>query len=154
MAGRTFRKPPPAASSPFASSVDIELDGPEMRGTKRLLFMALGISATVAASATAWLILRPVPPVTVIVKNTSGKAVASVRLEHERGVEVLENLAPGDAKAMRFKAGGETSYRLRVRFADGSELAGGGGYAEAGYEFSETISDSAIKTDTRLPAGY
>ena len=30
----------------------------------------------------------------------------------------------------------------------------GGGYAEAGYEFSETICDSAIKTDTRLPAGY
>jgi hypothetical protein len=88
------------------------------------------------------------------VKNSSGKAVASVGLEHERGVAVLENLWPGDAKTMRFKAGGETSYRLRVRFGDGSELAGGGGYAEAGYEFSETINDSAIKTATRLPPGY
>jgi hypothetical protein len=46
---------------------------------------------------------------------------------------------------------GETSFRLRVRFADGSELAGGGDYAEAGYEFSEVIGDSAIQTDTRLP---
>jgi hypothetical protein len=55
---------------------------------------------------------------------------------------------------MRFEAGGETTYRLRVRFADGSELAGGGGYAEAGYKFSETISDSAIKTDLHLPPRY
>ena len=80
--------------------------------------------------------------------------VALLLLEHERGVEVVENLARGASTTMRFKAGGETSYRLRVRFADGSELAGGGGYAEAGYEFSETVGDSAIKTDTRLPAGY
>lgn len=125
-----------------------------MRQLKRLLLIALGIGTAFATGVAAWLILRPVPPVTVIVTNTSGKTIASVRLEHERGVEVLETLAQGDSKAVRFKAGGETSYRLRVRFDDGSELAGGGGYAEAGYEFSETISDSAIKTDTRLPAGY
>lgn len=80
--------------------------------------------------------------------------IISVRLEHERGVEVLESLARGDARAMQFKAGGETSYRLRLRFADGSELAGGGGYAEAGYEFSESIGDSSIKTDARVRADY
>lgn len=125
-----------------------------MRRLRRLLLIALGLGTALAVAGAAWLMLRPIPPVTVIVKNTSGKPIASVRLEHERGVEVLENLPRGDAKAMRFNAGGETSYRLRVRFADGSELAGGGGYAEAGYEFSETIGDSAIKTDTRLPASY
>jgi hypothetical protein len=125
-----------------------------MKWTKRVLFLALGISATLMASAAAWLVLRPVPPVTVTVANRSGKAIASVRLEHERGAEVLENLGSGDAKAMRFEAGGETTYRLRIRFADGSELVGGGGYAEAGYEFSETIRDSAIKTDLHLPPRY
>lgn len=121
-----------------------------MKWTTRVLFLALGISATLMASAAAWLVLL-VPPVTVTIVNRSEKAIASVRLEHERGTEVLEDLGSGDAKAMRFEAGGETTYRLRVRFADGSELAGGGGYAEAGYEFSETISDSAIKTDLHLP---
>jgi len=55
---------------------------------------------------------------------------------------------------MQFDPRGETSYNLRVRFDDGSELAGGGGYAEAGYEFHETITDSAIKTATRLPSRY
>jgi hypothetical protein len=125
-----------------------------MRWAKRLLFLAIGVGAALVASAAVWLALRPVPPVTVIVENRSGKAIVSVRLEHERGAEVLENLRSGDVKAMRFEAGGETTYRLRVRFADGTELAGGGGYAEAGYEFSETISDSAIKTDLHLPPRY
>jgi len=125
-----------------------------MRRVRRLLLIALGLGTAFAVGGAVWLVLKPIPLITVIVKNTSGKSIASVRLEHERGVEVLENLARGDAKEMRFKAGCETSYRLRVRFTDGSELAGGGGYAEAGYEFSETIGDSAIKTDMRLPAGY
>ena len=125
-----------------------------MRRPKRILLITLGVGATLAVCVAVWLMLRPVPPVTVIVKNTSGKVVISVRLDHERGVEALENLAPGSEKAIRFEAGGETSYRLRVRFADGSELAGGGGYAEPGYEFSETITDSGILTDTRLPTRY
>jgi hypothetical protein len=125
-----------------------------MKRLRRLLLIALGIGTAFAAGAAAWFISRPLPPVTVIVKNASEKTIVSARLEHERGVEVVENFARGASTTMRFKAGGETSYRLRVRFADGSELAGGGGYAEAGYEFSETIGDSAIKTDTRLPAGY
>ena len=124
----------------------------QMRRTSQILPFAFGIGAALAAAAAGWLLLRPVPPVTVIVKNNSGKVVASVRLEHEHGVETLENLGPGDARTIRFRAEGETSYRLRVQFVDGAELAGGGGYAEAGYEFSETISDSGITTDSRLPA--
>jgi hypothetical protein len=125
-----------------------------MRRLRRFLLIALGIATAFAGGVAFWLVSRPVSPVTVLVKNTTAKAIVSVRLEHERGVEVLEDLARGAAKTMRFKAGGETSYRLRVRFADGSELTGGGGYAEAGYEFSEAVGDSAIKTDTRPPAGY
>ncbi len=125
-----------------------------MRRLKRILLIALVVGATLVLSLAAWLMLQPVPPVTVIVKNASGKVIASVRVEHERGVEILESLAPGEANAMRFEVGGETSYQLRVRFADGSELAGGGGYAEPGYKFSETITDSTIETETRLPTRY
>jgi len=124
-----------------------------MKRLRRLSILS-GIAAVVGVGVVASLVLRPIAPVTVVVKNTSGKAIESVRLEHERGVEILANLEPGDAKTIRFAAGGETSYRLNVRFADGSELAGGGGYAEAGYEFSEAVGDSAIRTEARLPAGY
>ncbi|HEY0468426.1 MAG TPA: hypothetical protein VGC79_29725 [Polyangiaceae bacterium] len=115
---------------------------------------ALGIGTVLAIGGAAWLVLRPIPPVTVTVKNVSRQVIASVRLEHEHGVEVLEHLDRGDATAMRFEARGETSYRLRVRFADGSELSGGGGYAEAGYEFSESIGDTSINTDARLLPRY
>lgn len=125
-----------------------------MKRLRRLLLIALGIGTALTGAVAVWLMLRPIAPVTVIVRNTSGKGIASVRLEHQRGVAVVGNLARGDTKTVRFEAGGETTYRLRVRFADGSEVAGGGGYAEAGYEFSEEVRDSAIKTETRLPARY
>ena len=119
--------------------------------------LALLIGATAAVSAAAvgsWLVLRTDPAVTVVVVNAGGKAIASVRLEHERGAALIERLAPGETKSVRFSPGGETSYRLRVRFADGSELTGGGGYAEAGYELTETVTESSIETRTRLPGGY
>jgi hypothetical protein len=76
-----------------------------MRRRERLLLIAFGIATASAGGVAAWLVSRPVPPVTVIVKNTSAKAIVSVRLEHERGVEVLEDLARGAAKTTRFKAG-------------------------------------------------
>jgi hypothetical protein len=82
--------------------------------TRRLALITLGIATVVAGSVAAYRVSRP--PVTVILTNASTKTIVSVRLEHERGVEVAEDLARGAAKTMRFKARGETSYRLRVRF--------------------------------------
>jgi len=79
-------------------------------GTKRrkaviivVLVLAVGIAAGVG-----WLAWRPISPVTVVVRNDSQKRIASVRLEHERGVEIAENLGRGEAKTIRFQAGGET----------------------------------------------
>ena len=114
-----------------------------------VLVLAVGIAAGVG-----WLAWRPISPVTVVVRNDSQKRIASVRLEHERGVEIAENLGRGEAKTIRFQAGGENSYTLRVRFADGSEISGNPQYVESGYEPFETVSDSGIKTDGRLPARY
>jgi len=111
-----------------------------------VLVVAVGLAAAVG-----WLASRPISPVTVIVKNNSQKRIASVRLEHERGVEIAENLAPGEARTIRFHAGGENSYTLRVRFADGSEMRGNPRYVESGYEMFEAVSDSGITPDGRLP---
>lgn len=96
-------------------------------------------------------ILWPRPPVTVMITNQSSKPIASIRIEHERGIELLENLGQRESKTVQFEARGETSYKLKVRFVDGSEVSGGGGYAEPGYKFSETILKSGIDTDVRLP---
>lgn len=101
-----------------------------------------------------WLALKPIRPVTVVVRNGSEKAISSVRLEHERGVETVENIATGEARTIKFIAGGETSYTLHVRFADGSEVTGNTQYAESGYEIVETVSGSGIKTDGHLPSRY
>jgi len=111
-----------------------------------VLVVAVGLAAAVG-----WLASRPISPVTVIVKNNSQKRIASVRLEHERGVEIAENLAPGEARTIRFQAGGENSYTLRVRFADGSEMRANPRYVESGYKMFEAVSDSGITTDGRLP---
>jgi len=101
-----------------------------------------------------WLALMPIPPVTVVVRNSSAKPITAVRLEHERGVETVENLAHGEVRTIQFMAGGETSYTLRVRFADGSEGSGNPQYAESGYEFVETVTDSGIESDVHLPSRY
>lgn len=96
-------------------------------------------------------ILWPHPPVMVTITNQSNRPIASIRVEHERGLELLEYIGQRESKTVQFEARGETSYKLVVRFFDGSELSGGGGYAEPGYKFSETILESGIDTDVRLP---
>jgi len=87
----------------------------------------------------------------VTVKNESAKRIASARLEHRLRLATVENIASGEARTIRFAAGGETSYALRVRFADGSEVANRPQYAESGYSFVETVTDAGIATDLRLP---
>ena len=96
-------------------------------------------------------ILWPRSPVVVTITNQSNRSITSIRVEHERGIELLEHIGQRESKTVRLEARGETSYKLVVRFVDGSEMSGGGGYAEAGYEFSETILESGIDTNVRLP---
>lgn len=79
-------------------------------------------------------ILWPRQPITVTIINHGNQPIASVRVEHEREIELLEHIGQGESKAVQFEARGETSYKLVVRFVDGSEVSGGGGYAESGYK--------------------
>lgn len=95
-------------------------------------------------------ILWPRPPVIVVITNQSNQPIASVRVEHERGIELLEDIGQRESKTVQLETRGETSYKLMVRFIDGSEVSGGGGYAEAGYKITETILESGINTDVRL----
>ena len=125
-----------------------------MNRRKRRLLIALALPAALTVGFAAFLAWRPIPPVTVTVRNSSEKPISAVRLEHERGVEVVENLAPAESKTIRFPAAGETSYTLRVRFRDGSEVSSKPQYAESGYEFTATISDSGIESHVRLPTLY
>jgi len=76
--------------------------------------------------------------------NNSHKAVASATLVHEKGVETIGDIPVGQSRLVAFRTRGETSYSLNVRFEDGTELTGGGNYAEPGYSFSESVSDSTI----------
>jgi hypothetical protein len=118
---------------------------------RKVLLVAFLIVAVVLG----WLVWRPAPPVIVIVKNDSQQRIATLRVEKERGVELAGNLASGETKTIQFQAGGENSFTLQVRFADGSEISGNPQYVEPGYEVLETVSDSEITiTDVRLPSGY
>jgi hypothetical protein len=125
-----------------------------MKQRRRVLLIALALPAALAVGFAAFLAWRPIPPVTVTVRNSSEKPIAAVRLEHKRGVEVFENLAPAESRTIRFAAGGETSYTLRVRFRDGSEVSSKPQYEESGYNFTDTVSDSGIESDVRLPSLY
>ena len=125
-----------------------------MKRRNRTILIGLAVAAALPVCFVAFLASRPISPVTVIVRNGSGRAIEAVRLEHDRGIEVLESLEPSESKTIRFTAGGETSYTLRVRFRDGSEVRSNPQYAESGYEFTETVRDSGIESDVRLPKPY
>lgn len=82
--------------------------------------------------------------VTVDVINSSSRPIQSAALTHEGGVQVLGEMRVGESRRVKFQPRGETTYHITVKFDDGAELSGGGAYAEAGYAFSETVTDSAI----------
>lgn len=82
--------------------------------------------------------------VAVGVTNETARRVQWVALDHERGGERIDDLAPRESRTLRFAVRGETSFRLRVRFVDGAELHGPGHYAEPGYTFHAAIRDSAV----------
>jgi hypothetical protein len=124
-----------------------------MNRSKRRLLIVLVFPAALAAGFLAPC-LEDDPTVTMTVLNSSQKPIAAVRLDPERGVEVVENIAPIESKTIRFVAAGETFYKLRVRFRDGSEVSGRPQYAESGHYFTDTVRDSGIESDVRLPTPY
>ena len=114
---------------------------------KRLL---VGISLLILGVAVGfglgWCVWGRWPMVRVTVRNDSRKIVAAARVEHEGGVEVIENLECGGTRTVWFLSPSETSYRLKVDFADATRVEGTEEYAEPGYRFTEVITDSAVET--------
>ena len=114
----------------------------------RRVALSIGI---LCVGVSVWALLRPHPEVAVTLTNDSVRPLAWVALDHERGGERADHLAAQESRTLRFRPRGETSFRLRVRFEDGTEYAREGGYAEQGYSFRVAIRDTGIAT-SRAPA--
>lgn len=122
---------------------------------RRPLRLLLSVALLLAAIAGGWVFLRP-PLVTIVLVNASRKPVQWVQIAHRHGWPKVEEVQPlgaipiGESRTVRYRSPGESEYDLTVHFADGSEVKGGAGYAEAGYRFTETISDTSIRSDPQL----
>jgi hypothetical protein len=118
---------------------------------KRLFKLALWIAALVAVILAAWIFHRP-SLVTVVVVNASKKPIQWAHLVHKGGVQPTEGVQPvgaiaiGERRTIHYRSPSESEYELTVHFADGSEVRGGAGYAEAGSRFTETVSDTGISS--------
>jgi len=120
----------------------------------RVVLAVLGALALVALLVVGFLVVRPVPPVRVHVRNAGPRPIAAIRVVHEHGIETAGGLAPGDDATIAFPSPGESSYALTVRFADGTELGNESVYVEAGYACTETVGESGIETDCDLSGFY
>ncbi|HEA46791.1 MAG TPA: hypothetical protein ENH97_00065 [bacterium] len=85
--------------------------------------------------------------VQVTLKNISDQDITDVRLVHEHGICLVENLKRDQSSTIKFIAGGETSYTLYVKFQDGRVINIDDRYAESGYKITETIGNQEIKPD-------
>ena len=77
------------------------------------------------------------------VANETDRTIQWVAIDHARGGERLDELAPRVHRTVRFKTG-ESDFTVRVHFADGSDLAQKRVYVEAGYRFRFAVRDSGI----------
>jgi hypothetical protein len=120
---------------------------------KGLGFAALILGSFGIGVITAVLFHLGSPIVTVKLQNASGQKISTVFLEHEHGSLSATNIEPGESRNVRFYAPAETSYKIRVIFADGHAVSGGDRYVEVGYAVTEVITEAAINYDDPL-LGY
>jgi hypothetical protein len=110
----------------------------------------LALAALLAVAA--WWFRGRSPGVTLTLANETARPIAWVAVEHERGGERVDHLAPHATRVVRFRSRGETSFRVRVHFDDGAEYSRGSTYAESGYRFHVALRDSGLTMNTGLPA--
>src|SRR5262245_12574790 len=121
---------------------------------KRLGGLLVGVVMLVAVILAGWLFLRP-PLVTITVVNASKKHIQWVDVLHTHGstqtpaVQPVGAIPVGGSRTVRYRSPGESEYELAVHFADGTEVRGGAGYAEAGARFTETVSVTRISSEQR-----
>jgi hypothetical protein len=123
---------------------------------KRLLWLLLSVALLFAVIAAAWAFLPP-PRVTIVLINASKKPIQSVQIAYGHGWPKVQDVLPfggvpvGETRTVHYPSPGESECGITVQFADGTEIKGEEGYAEAGYRFTETISDTSIKSERELP---
>jgi len=100
--------------------------------------------AVLAAGVVAFLVLRPHGYVTVTVANESEHRLRWVTIEHKRGGERLDDLAPRMHRTVRFRSPGKSDLTVRARFDDDHEVALPRAYSEAGYRFRFAVRDTGI----------
>jgi hypothetical protein len=86
--------------------------------------------------------------VTTTILNATDKPLRTVTIQFETcgstGTAASGELKPGDSRQLRFSVCGEGGYTVVAEYADGRIVRGGGGYVEAGYNCSDTISTAGI----------
>src|SRR5437867_3609774 len=92
--------------------------------------------------------------VVVAVVYDSGRSGQLVTVEDQGGVTSIGSLDDHQQATVRFPVRGETSFRIRARFGDGSELVSEQQYAECRYEFRATIGKTSIAMEGRLPSDF
>jgi len=87
--------------------------------------------------------------VTIEVINSAKKDINEIRIicPEKNYVQLFENLPKGDKVVLDFHAPGESTYSLKIIFADKSELIGKPHYVEPGYKVTATIFNDKIKSD-------
>ena len=88
------------------------------------------------------------PVVSVEVVNRSGRVATAVAVEYEScGVSTRTApaaLQPGERTTFRFLVCGEGGYKVTARLDNGTELFGGGGYVESGYQDASALMPDSI----------
>ena len=108
-----------------------------------LLKSIAALIGVLAVAVAAWVVFAKTS-VTVSVFNDSKRPIAWVKVLDEQDVYNFDGIAIGESRVLEFSAHGETTYSLVIGFEDGSELRGEALYAEAGYVFSATVSESSV----------
>ena len=85
--------------------------------------------------------------VTLTISNSTSRPISTVRITHEGGVQLVEDIPPSASRTTTFLAHGETSYSLSVSFADGSTIKSESRYAESGYHITERVADHTIEPE-------
>jgi hypothetical protein len=92
----------------------------------------VAVAAFFAGVVTHAAVSRDAPQVIVQLINASPIEISSIVLTHESEVVRIEKLAPLNSKTVRLAVGGESSYRIVARFANGQSVDGGARYVESG----------------------
>lgn len=114
------------------------------RGKKASTVLLVFFAGGLMSSVFEW--LQPIT--TVEIKNVSSKTITEINIEHNGAgshIVFLDSaLKPSEKIKYKWITEGDTGYQLKATFDDGSQVAGGLGYAQRGTEIKELIDSDRI----------